>query len=301
MRRIGLGVLVSFFIATSIIAQNNRTAVSISGSDAAACTVPDPCRTFAVALSKTNANGEVVALTSGGYGPFIIDRAATIVAAPGIYAALVAASGADAIHVNAGAAARVVIRGLHLYGLGTGNAGISVTESSGEVNVENCVIDGFLGFGGAVGYGIIASLNVRVSDTTIRHCGGGIKIENVSPTFVRATINRVEVKDIAPNHGIWAGTNANVTVRDSVVSNCSSGSGFVANSGQLNIENSLATDNSQFGVDAENNGTVRVSNTMATHNGTGFGNFATFISWGNNKVQGNSTNTTGTITLVSQD
>ena len=39
---------------------NNRSAVSLAGSDMATCTVPDPCRTFDVAISKTNNGGEVV-------------------------------------------------------------------------------------------------------------------------------------------------------------------------------------------------------------------------------------------------
>jgi len=282
MRRIGLGVLVSFFIATSIIAQNNRTAVSISGSDAAACTVPDPCRTFAVALSKTNANGEVVALTSGGYGPFIIDRAATIVAAPGIYAALVATSGADAIHVNAGAAARVVIRGLHLYGLGTGNAGISVTESSGEVNVENCVIEGFAGFG------IIAFFNVRVSNTTVRNSGTGIEVDNVGAAL-KATINRVEVRDIHGGNpfGIVAGRNSRVSVRDSVIANVGF-DGLRADGGIMTAENNLVSE-CAVGILSANGGAALISNNVVTGNGVGMRAFSTIYSWGNNKVGGNIT------------
>src|SRR5437660_8646118 len=120
-------VLAALIVAIPLIAnaQNTRSAVAVTGSDAATCTVPDPCRTFGVALSKTNSGGEVVALTSGGYGPFTIDRSATIIAAPGIYAALVATSG-DAIVVNSGASGRVVIRGLYVYGMSSGRSGIEV-------------------------------------------------------------------------------------------------------------------------------------------------------------------------------
>src|SRR5437667_11346244 len=117
MRR-SLVALFLCLVCTSAFAQNNRSAVSISGNDAAACTVPDPCRTFGVAISKTNSGGEVVALSSGGYGPFTIDRSATVTAAPGVYAAIALNGLGTAITVNSGAGGRVTIRGLSLYGFG---------------------------------------------------------------------------------------------------------------------------------------------------------------------------------------
>ncbi|PYQ57698.1 MAG: hypothetical protein DMF58_17640 [Acidobacteria bacterium] len=289
MRHIGLAALVSVLLATSLVAQNNRSAVSIAGSDAAACTVPDPCRTFAVALSKTNNDGEVVALTSGGYGPFIVDRPATIVAAPGIYAAIVATI--DAVHVNAGAGAKVVIRGLYLYGAMGGQRGIAVLDPVDEVDVEHCVISGFQ-------EGIDDTQTLRISDTTLRFCIIGIRVTNPM-NAARATMNRVELRDYGT--GILAAANAIVTVRDSVASR-GSAVGFDAFGGVLNIENCLVVNN-VIGVRADQSGTVRVSNTMATDNTqTGFTNFSsTFISWGNNKVRGNAAETSGTITVVSQD
>jgi parallel beta helix pectate lyase-like protein len=294
LRKSVLLVLTAAALSSVAVGQNNRSAVSVAGNDAATCTPADPCRTFAVALSRTNPNGDVVALTSGGYGPFTVDKPATIVAAPGIYAAVVATAG-DAIHINAGAGAKVVIRGLHLYGMQTGANGISATGSSEEVHVENCVIDGFSQCCGLAG--IRASLNVRVSDTTIRNGRVGILI--ASDSVVKGTINRVQVRDMFI--GIEAGANANVTVRDSVAADCSGGFRAVGGTGQLNIQNSLATNNTT-GVEALNGGTVRVSNTMATDNATGFLNTSsTFVSWGNNKVLGNTTQTSGTITVVTQD
>jgi hypothetical protein len=49
-----------------------RTFVSTSGSDANPCTATAPCRNFAAALALTSPGGEVVAVTSGGYGPVTI-------------------------------------------------------------------------------------------------------------------------------------------------------------------------------------------------------------------------------------
>src|SRR5438132_2358352 len=65
MPRICLAVLVSIFITASAFAQNNRSAVSLTGNDAATCTVPDPCRTFDMAISKTNAESESNSVAAG--------------------------------------------------------------------------------------------------------------------------------------------------------------------------------------------------------------------------------------------
>jgi hypothetical protein len=52
MRKFGVVIVVSALLCVSLSAQNNRSAVSLTGIDAASCTVPDPCRTFDVAISK---------------------------------------------------------------------------------------------------------------------------------------------------------------------------------------------------------------------------------------------------------
>jgi len=52
------------------------------------------------------------------------------------------------------------------------------------------------------------------------------------------------------------------------------------------------------GIAVESNGTARASNNTVTRNGTGFAQFGTavFRSRGNNSVDGNTTETSGTIT-----
>src|SRR5436853_4591474 len=106
-----LTTVLLFLAAVPLIAQNNRSAVSVTGSDAATCTVPDPCRTFGVALSKTNSGGEVVVLSSGGYGPFEVFQSVTIVSPPGIYAAIAPPSSGTAIRISGPSGNSVVLRG----------------------------------------------------------------------------------------------------------------------------------------------------------------------------------------------
>src|SRR3954465_4741973 len=67
-----------------------RTFVSTTGNDASPCTRTDPCRNLSVALANTLAGGEVVALSSGGYGTLTINKAVTIAGAPGVHVAITA-------------------------------------------------------------------------------------------------------------------------------------------------------------------------------------------------------------------
>jgi hypothetical protein len=59
-------------------AQATRTWVSGVGSDANACTRTAPCLTFAGAIAKTAAGGEIDALDPGGFGTLTITKSITI-------------------------------------------------------------------------------------------------------------------------------------------------------------------------------------------------------------------------------
>ena len=280
------GVLL--FLAAGAPAQNQRSAVSVTGLDTNLCTVPAPCRSFAVAMTHTNANanGDIVALTSGGYGPFTVDRSVTVLGAPGVYAGVTATSGSGIV-INAGAGGKVTLRNLFVNGSGLGGVGISVTGSGDETNIENCVISNF------VDYGVVAFLNVRICDTTIRSCGYGIWIDN-AVTAVKGSIDRVHVAHIHGGndaHGtgiaILSFRHAVVTVSDSVVTDAETG--VKVDTGKLLAENSIVTQ-STIGILSTTGGTARLSNNVVTRNGTGWRILlATIETFGNNKVRGNTT------------
>ena len=65
-------VLLSGF---SAFAQATRTWVSGVGDDATPCSRTAPCKTFAGAISKTAAGGEINALDPGGFGAVTITKA----------------------------------------------------------------------------------------------------------------------------------------------------------------------------------------------------------------------------------
>src|SRR6476659_250968 len=121
-----LGVAFMVFAsAGSANAQATRTWVSGVGDDANPCSRTAPCKTFAGAISKTAAGGEINVLDPGGFGGVTITKAISIISER--FEAGVLVSGTNAIIVNVPSATdRVVLRGLDIEGLGTGLNGITV-------------------------------------------------------------------------------------------------------------------------------------------------------------------------------
>src|SRR5438093_8689825 len=100
----------TFAFASMAQAQATRTWVSGVGDDVNPCSRTAPCKTFAGAISKTAAHGEIDVLDPGGFGAVTITKSITIDATPfagGILAALT-----NGVNVNAGAGDVVTLRGL---------------------------------------------------------------------------------------------------------------------------------------------------------------------------------------------
>src|SRR3954462_13273414 len=98
-------------------AQATRTWVSGVGDDANPCSRTAPCKTFAGAISKTAAGGEIDALDPGGFGAVTITKSITLDGA-GTLASILSAS-LNGIVVNA-AGIIVTVRNLSINGAGTG-------------------------------------------------------------------------------------------------------------------------------------------------------------------------------------
>lgn len=108
---------IALMVSTAVFAQNNRSFVSTTGNDANACVPGSECRSFTRALAVTNAGGEVVALSSAGYGAFSVTRSVTVMASPGVTASLTVTSG-DGIDIAAATTDTVVLRGLNVNATG---------------------------------------------------------------------------------------------------------------------------------------------------------------------------------------
>src|SRR5882672_9617429 len=125
---------------TSVHAQAPRTWVSGVGDDANPCSRTAPCKTFAGAISKTAAAGEINVLDPGGFGAVTITKSITIRADHVEAGVLV--SGTNGIVINAGANDRVVLEGLDIEGLGTGLNGVNIING-GQVYIIRCSIRHF--------------------------------------------------------------------------------------------------------------------------------------------------------------
>jgi hypothetical protein len=177
---------VTFLFVSGVQAQASRTWVSALGDDQNACSRTQPCKTFAGAIQKTIAGGEITAVDAGGFGTVIITKAITI-DGTGVAAGILAQQGSG-ITINIQPRHRpnvdrtVRIRGLSINGMGNGTNGINVIAAT-KVTVEDCVIDGFKTDGINVQAG-----RLFVNNTTIRNNDGtGINVVGGSGAAVSAT------------------------------------------------------------------------------------------------------------------
>jgi hypothetical protein len=101
-----LVLVLSMALADTRAHAQSQSWVSGVGSDANPCTRTAPCLTFAGALSKTAASGEIDCLDPGSYGAVTITKAITLDCSAAL--GLVQVSGTDGINVTAGAADNVI-------------------------------------------------------------------------------------------------------------------------------------------------------------------------------------------------
>src|SRR5689334_23924379 len=110
---------VTFILASAPAnAQATRTWVSGVGDDVNPCSRTAPCKTFAGAISKTAAGGEISVLDPGGFGSVTITKSMSLIA-DGNQGSILGAS-TNGIIINAGSNHVVNLRGLTIEGAGTG-------------------------------------------------------------------------------------------------------------------------------------------------------------------------------------
>src|SRR5918992_4081169 len=119
--------LIALAIPASASAQATRTWVSGVGDDANPCSHTAPCKTFAGAISKTAAKGEINCLDPGGFGGVTITKSLAIKCQYTEGGVLV--SGTNAIVVNAATTDNITLRGLDINGIGTGLNAIRILQA----------------------------------------------------------------------------------------------------------------------------------------------------------------------------
>ncbi|MBS1787994.1 MAG: right-handed parallel beta-helix repeat-containing protein [Acidobacteria bacterium] len=265
-------------------AQATRTWVSGVGDDANPCSRTAPCKTFAGAISKTAANGEISVLDPGGYGAVTITKSITINGYGQIAGVL--AAGTNGVIVNAGANDKVVIKNVSFVGAGTGLDAIRFLAGN-QLTVENVQISNF------TGDGIDATLTnggrLYVKDTNITSCGGsGVRMSTTTGVAI-ASLDNVRIENVPIGFQVAGGSSFATLQRCSIVSNTSSGILAATSPAVINVENSTIAFNN-IGVNANVSGTtIRISGNGIYNNtqGVRFVAGAVVESDSSNKVAGN--------------
>jgi len=167
-------------------AQATRTWVSGVGDDANPCSRTAPCKTFAGAISKTAAKGEINCLDPGGFGAVTITKSISIICV-GVEAGVLV-SGTNGIVINVAATDRVLLEGLDIEGVGTGLNGVRVV-GAGLIIIRNCSIRGFTQNAvELVGVTATPAPRVLVQNSILTGNAGGIFVHPTSPTVNNAEV-----------------------------------------------------------------------------------------------------------------
>jgi hypothetical protein len=313
MRRIALLAIAAGFVvplmASPAHAQATRTWVSGVGDDVNPCSRTAPCKTFAGAISKTAAGGEINCLDPGGFGAVTIGKSLTI-SCEGVTAGIVV-SGGNGVNVNAGASDVIFLKGLDIEGLGmtTGAIGLNGIKvfAAAAVHIEDCVIRNFRAAapnGNGIQIAPSTTHTFTVTRTTLFNngtgaTGGGIQVKptasGTTGTLDRVVSNR-NVFGFAAD-GTGGATGINVSIQDSAF-NGNTTSGITAVTGavatQVMVSRTIIA-NGGIGLQSSGAGaSLRVGSSQISGNVNGTS--GTVLSYGTNQLNGNATD--GTLTLI---
>jgi hypothetical protein len=283
-------------------AQATRTWVSGVGDDVNPCSRTAPCKTFAGAISKTAAGGEIDALDPGGFGAVTITKSITLDGTWGGGFGSILASATNGVNVNDSATGTpntivVTLRKLSINGAGTtlGLNGVNFT-SGRSVNIEHCEIFNFSQNGVRVATTVGSiSYELHMRDVDIYNSANGVNLSSTgASSSITATIDELSVRHANPTSGdgVIFGTNAAGALRNSVIS-------FQDRGVDLNTAFGASIVNTTIfacttGINIAGGGTSRITHSAVLSSATGV-NFAggTLRSFGDNVYDGNTNNFVG--------
>ncbi len=287
-------LLIAFAAAPAAQAQATRTWVSGVGNDVNPCSRTAPCKTFAGAISKTAAGGEISVLDPGGYGTVTITKSITI-NGEGTLAGVLA-SLTNGIIVNAGVNDKVFIRNISINGAGNGINGIRYLAGR-QLVIENVTIDGVTTRG--VDVALTNSGVLEMRNVSITKAATGVRLSTTAGA-ITATLEDVRLNSLTTGLEV-ASVSAFATIRNSVVTSCGTALLANANTSVINAEASTLSFNTTAVNAAASGSTIRLSDNAIYNNGTGIaiGAGAFVQSDGSNRIQGNGATTppNGVVTL----
>lgn len=299
---------VGFIGAAPASAQATRTWVSGVGDDVNPCSRTAPCKTFAGAISKTAAGGEINCLDPAGFGAVTLTKSITIDCTGTLGGVL--ASSTTGVILN-GAGIVVTLRGLEINGGPPNLPGVNGIRflQGARLNVEDTTIYNFLA-AAPNGNGIIVnntSGNVRVHlrNTVIRNNGTAVSGSGITliPTGSASVGLTMENTTITGNfRGInvaTTGTTAGNTVTvtgGSISHNFENAINVATNANAVNlmVQGVTIANNLQGIITSGAGSNTRIGSSVISQNGT-----AVFVSGGaimqsyrNNQIEFNNVNGT---------
>ncbi|HXT64250.1 MAG TPA: hypothetical protein VN696_14530 [Pyrinomonadaceae bacterium] len=304
---IKLLVTATFLLAFASLAQAQatRTWVSGVGDDVNPCSRTAPCKTFAGAISKTAAGGEIDALDPGGFGAVTITKSITLDGTWGAGFGSILSSGVNGVNVNDSATGTpntiiVTLRKLSINGAGTtlGLNGVNFTSGK-AVNVESCQIFNFSQQGINMSVNNTGGSLLHVSNTDIYNVNQGIRATNAGTGFAIAVINGANIRQITGSNasGIRLENNGFGDIRDAVISfalNGASAAGItITGVGSASISNTQIS-RCNIGLNITAASTNRITGSQIIQNGIGvqFAGGGSLRSYGDN-VYDQATNFSG--------
>jgi hypothetical protein len=271
-----------------------RTWVSGVGDDANPGSRTAPCKTFAGAISKTDAGGEIDALDPGGFGAITITKSVTIDGGTGSGWASILSTGTTGVTINAAATDVIRLRNLSINGGGSGLRGVRIL-SAAFVLIEDCVVFNFRSAAVNSGIGVSdersAGGALVVLNTTITgNSTGMVLLPSSGSNRITAELQNVRLVGNA-GAGLRASTATLVAVSHCIIAN-NGAQGILADqpSGvtEVHIDGSLIMNNSIGIATVTGNPTVRLSDSTVVNNGIGLGiTNGAVTSYGNNRIISN--------------
>jgi hypothetical protein len=290
-------------LASPASAQANRTWVSGVGDDANTCSRTAPCKTFAGAISKTAAGGEINCIDPGSFGTVQITKSLTI-ACEDVEAGNLENSTTTGIIVNAAATDVIILRGLHFDSTPTGPALHGIRFLMGAaLHVEDCVIRDATSAapnGNGILFAPSGTSELYVSNSFITGNNNGIYVRPTGTGVAKVVISNssIENNNLA---GVKADGTSNTGGSNITVVNSNVSGNTNAGISILNPVGGPAINIMVDGVSVANNGaagglrvdganaTIRVGRSTISGNGLGTAivNGGVISSYGNNQINGN--------------
>jgi hypothetical protein len=279
-------IAVAVCCSTGAYAQATRTWVSGVGDDANPCSRTAPCKTFAGAISKTAACGEISVLDPGGFGAVTIIKSITI-NGTGTLAGILSALSPAAVTVNAGVNDTIILRDISMNGACSGTSGVRFLAGK-TVMIDHCWIYGMTTRG--IDVNKTADGNLKVIDTVIENVTeDGIHMTTTAGQVV-ATIDNTRIMNCGQD-GIEAVANVRGAIKDCTITNNGSGTGIKTSgtNSLLNIDDTFVSF-SVIGLQSSAGSSLRVSDSAIAQNLTGLSlNGGTIASFQGNSLIGNPT------------